>query len=202
MNITAYLRISTEKQDETSQRQQIAQWEKDTGREIDFFFCDHASGTTPWQKRALAGIVANATPGQTLVVSEISRIARSTVGVLTFLQAAAATGLNVVAIRNGLVLDESMQSKITVTIFALAAEIERDLISERTKAALAARRAAGLPMGRPFGATGRSKLDGKEDEIARCVAAKVSKRAIARMLSCSPQTLYTFMESKKPREAT
>jgi DNA invertase Pin-like site-specific DNA recombinase len=146
-----------------------------------------------WQHRKLAGILEVSAPGDTIVVSEISRIARSTVGVLTFLQAAASRSVVVVAVRNRLALDDSLHSKITVTVLALAAEIERDLLRERTKAALAARREKGLPLGRPVGSRSPSMLAEKAADIERMLSAKVSKRAIARVLGCSPSTLYAFL---------
>ena len=202
MEIYGYMRISTDKQDEQSQRAQLEKWSQETGSNISMIYADHASGATPWQKRQLRDIINRATPGSTIVVSEISRIARSTIGVLTFLQATTEKGLNVIAIRSGLKIDESMQSKITVTIFALAAEIERDLLRERTKAALDARRAKGLPMGRPVGSGGKSILDGRDAEIDKCLTARVAKRAIARIMKCSPQTLYAFLKKRETKTTT
>ena len=196
MTATAYLRISTDHQDEASQRQQIAELTKSTGLVIDREFAETASGGTPWQERMLATLLRTASAGDTIVVSEISRIARSTVGVLTFLQAAAAAKINVIAVRNKLVLDDSLHSKITVTVLALAAEIERDLLRERTKAALAARRAAGLPLGRPRGSISSSVLEPRAAEIEKALSAKISKRGIARMLGCSPGTLYAYLSRR------
>jgi DNA invertase Pin-like site-specific DNA recombinase len=114
-------------------------------------------------------------------------------GVLSFLQAAATRHVTVIAARNKLVMDESLHSKITVTVLALAADIERQLLRERTKAALDARRKAGLPMGRPRGSKSGSMLDSRKAEIFKCLKANVSKRAIARLMGCAPGTLYAFL---------
>lgn len=197
MTIRAYIRISTDKQDEASQRQIIAsaicrepvtpvQWITDT-----------ASGGTPWQKRGLASALDMSLAGDTIITSEISRIARSTVGVLSFLTACAERGVNVVAVKSGIKLDGSMSSKIVVTVLAMAAEIERDLLRERTTAALQARKARGLPVGRQPGALGkRNKLAGRESEVDHLIAAKVSYSAIARLMGCSRQTLHSFQVSR------
>jgi DNA invertase Pin-like site-specific DNA recombinase len=193
MTIRAYLRISTDKQDEQSQRAILTEWTARTGRQIDQHNSDTTSGSVPWEKRAIACLLAGSMPGDCIVVSEISRIARSILGVLSFLQAAAIAEVEIVAIRSGIALDSSLSSKIVVTILALAAEVERDLIRERTKAALAARKAAGLPLGRPRGSRSVSIIAAKADDIARLLAAKVPKRAIARVLGCSPSTLYAYL---------
>ncbi len=194
MKIIAYLRISTDKQDEKSQRHIIAgcmpaanhtQWE---------WLADTASGGVPWQQRAIAGALDRLTTGDTLIVSEISRIARSTVGVLTFLQAAAERGITVIAVKSGIRLDGSTASKIVVTVLAMAAEIERDLLRERTSAALQARKERGLPIGRQAGAMGkRNKLHGRMPEIEPMIKAGVARAAIARILNVSRQTLHSFL---------
>ena len=190
----AYLRISTDKQDEASQRQ-IIESRGIAGIE---WVMDTASGAKPWQERAIAGILNRCASGDRIIVSEISRIARSTVGVLTFLQDAAGRGVTVDAVKSGITLDGSTASKIVVTVLAMAAEIERDLLRERTKAALDARKARGLPVGRQRGAGGkRNKLEGRMDEIQGLIASKVSMAAIARVLSVSRQTLYTFLSTQQ-----
>ena len=194
MKTTAYLRVSTDAQDADSQRAIIAEWQVKHSRHVDHWISDTASGAVPWQERQIAAILNVANEGDCIVVSEISRIARSIVGVLTFLEAAAMRGIEVVAIRSGIVLDSSLASKVTVTVLALAAEIERDLIRERTRAALAAKRARGEALGRKVGQVVALKLDGRKEEIVRCLAAKVSKRAIARMLSVSPTTLHAWLD--------
>jgi len=193
MKTTAYFRISTNKQDEASQRQIVAEWMETHPTSTYTEVADQASGGTPWQDRAIASALANSKAGDCIVVSEISRIARSTVGVLTFLQAAASARVSVTAVRSGIVLDGSTSSKIVVTVLAMAAEIERDLLKDRTKAALDARKARGLPVGRQAGALGkRNKLTGREREIDKLRAAKVSDTAIANLLGVSRGTLGAF----------
>jgi len=194
--IALYIRVSTDSQDNLSQQTQLAAWLRQRPTEPVTEYLDTASGAKRWQDRALADALRNSQPGDSIAVSEISRIARSTLGVLSFLEAAAAAHVHVHAVRSGIALDGSMSAKITITILALCAEIERDLLRERTTAALAARRANGQVLGRPLGARSASKLTKRAPEIDRLLAADVSKRAIARLLDCSPQTLYTFLSRR------
>lgn len=199
MTIIAALRVSTEQQDENSQRAQILAWAARTGRTVERWEADRQSGSIPWQQRGMAATLAQANPGDCIVVSEISRIARSTTGVLTFLEAAVKKGVTVESAKGNLHIDGSLNSKIVVTMLALAAEIERELIKERTTAALRARRAAGLPMGRPIGSKGRSKCLKHADTIEQMRKARVSIRAIARMIECSPTTLYQYLNNPPPK---
>ncbi len=90
-----------------------------------------------------------------------------------------------------------MQTKILVTLFSLLAGLERDIISERTRAALRALKAAGKTLGRKPGTLGKSKLDGKEDQIRELLKHRVAKSAIARILGTSRQNLINFMKSRK-----
>jgi DNA invertase Pin-like site-specific DNA recombinase len=201
MKTIIYMRISTEKQDEASQRQIISEYLKHPPGELIEWLVDTASGATPWQQRPIAGALASCSPNDTIIVSEISRIARSTVGVLTFLQAAAEKEVTVIAIKSGIRLDGSTASKIVVTVLAMAAEIERDLLRERTKAALAARKAAGLAIGRQLGASGKhNKLNGKWSEVKKLLDSKVSKSATARLLNVSRVTLDSFIQQNKELE--
>ena len=196
--IHAYLRVSTDRQQQTSQRQQLEQWAASSDNTIAVWWTDKESGATRWQDRQLADALRDAKPGDTIVVSEISRIARSTVGVLTFLQEAAQANVTVHAVQNRLTLDSSLPSKITVTVLALAAEIERDLCRARTKAALQTRKDKGLPIGRQPGTKVRSKLDQRRTEIHELLSKRVSKRAIARILDCAPQSLYAWLKRDAP----
>lgn len=198
MKIFAYVRCSTIAQDEASQRQIITASLTTGGDAKIEWVTDTTSGGTPWQQRGIALALDQAQPSDTIIVSEVSRIARSTVGVLTFLQAAAEKGITVEAVKTGIKLDGSMQSKIVVTILGLAAEIERDLLRARTKAALDARKARGLPVGRQPGATGkRNKLAGRDMEINTLIDKKISLSGIARIMGVSRQTLHTHLRTKK-----
>ena len=89
-----------------------------------------------------------------------------------------------------------IQTKVMTTLFALFAEVERDLISERTREGLARARASGRKLGRPKGSLGVSRLDGKEDEIRRFLELGVAKTAIAKLTGVSRTALYSFMTTR------
>ncbi len=98
-----------------------------------------------------------------------------------------------------MIMDSSLNSKITAVVLSLAAEIEREFISARTTEALAKRRAAGLPLGRPKGAvSSEKKLDKRKEEISELLLKNVHKTSIARIVGCSPATLYAWMENNDP----
>lgn len=199
----AHVRRSKDKQDEASQREIISKWAAAQHRKIDRYDCDAASGGIPWQQRQLGVLLEQCEPGDTIVVSEISRIARSTVGVLSFLETATERQINVVAIDVGIVLDGSLMATVVATTFGMAAQIERHLLRARTKAALQARKANGLPIGRQPGALGReNKLSGRESEIQQLLDAKVSRAAIARILQVSRTTLHAFLSAREQAAAT
>jgi len=101
---------------------------------------------------------------------------------------------------NGMVMDGSMQATITATILGLAAQIEREFLSLRTREALAHRKSQGLPLGRPRGQAKQVKLDIHQKEILVYLDKGVSKRSIARILDCSPSTLYSWLKRKKIRK--
>lgn len=196
MTTIAHIRRSKDKQDEASQREKIKQWVAQGNPAIDEWDSDSASGGIAWQKRGLGVLLARAQPGDMIIFSEVSRIARSTVGVLSFLETALEKDVHVTAIDVGIKLDGSLAAQVIATAFGMAAQIERYLLRSRTKAALDARKAKGLPVGRQPGSTGKhNKLAGRDAEIRLLLDAKVSHAAIARVMPCSRQTLITYLKT-------
>jgi len=104
---------------------------------------EHVSGSVSWRKRGISRVLDELQAGDTLVVSELSRLGRSMLECMEILSIASQKGINLYAVKGNWQLDGTIQSKIMAMAFAMAAEIERDLISQRTKEALAARRRAG-----------------------------------------------------------
>ena len=92
---------------------------------------------------------------------------------------------------------QNIQTKVMIALFGLFAEVERDLISERTKEELASAKAQGKLLGRPKGSFGKSRLEGKEDEIKSLLSKEVSKSSIAKIMGISRTALYSFIESRK-----
>lgn len=194
MAIHIYLRVSTSAQDTQNQLHGIHQYCKERGIEPDMVVEDTASGSVAWSSRKIGELLSSADKGDVLLVAEVSRLARSTLQVLEILRFASERQVSVVIVKNGLTFDNSMQSKITATILGLAAEIERDFISMRTKEALAKRKASGKQLGRPQGALAKSyKLDEKRSEIERYQKIGINQTAIAKLVGVSRPTLRTWV---------
>jgi len=128
----------------------------------------------------------------------LSRLGRSVGEIIPLIDTLVTHHMRVFALKEGLRLTgaHDLQTMVIVTLFGLCAEIERTLLSLRTKEALAAAKAAGKVLGRPRGALGKSKLDGKKEEIKTLLALRVSKASIAKITGVDRATLYHFMRSR------
>ena len=196
MSIYAYIRVSTDKQDLDNQRHGVIDYAQKNKLEPLSFIDDTASGKKSWKERDLGKLIAAAKKGDVLLVAEISRLARSTLQVLEILQETTKKEIIVHVAKSNMVMDGSLNSKITATVLGLAAEIEREFISARTTEALAKRKADGLPLGRPKGRANNSKkLDVKKEEIKLLLTKGVHKISICRMFDCAPATLYSWMDA-------
>ena len=196
MKTYAYIRVSTDAQDLNNQRHGVIEYAKKNGLEPLHFFEDTASGKKSWKERDLGSLIKQAKKGDVLLVAEISRLARSTLQVLEILQEAANVGIVVHVAKNQMVMDGSLNSRITAVVLGLAAEIEREFISARTTEALARRRAEGLPLGRPKGSKSEThKLDSEKARIEEMLARGANKTSVARIIGCSPDTLNIWMRA-------
>ena len=198
MKTLAYLRVSKDSQDVTHQRLAVLEFARREKREIDDFMELRVSSRRSPKERQLDVLLTRLEPGDTLIVSELSRMGRSVGEIITIVDTLMKQHIQVVAIKEGIRLEgrQDLQTKVMVTLFGLFAEIERELISLRTKEALAAARAAGKRLGRPPGRLGQSKLDGKEADIRRLLGLHVSKASIAKITGVDRSTLYHFMRSR------
>ena len=197
MTTYAYLRVSTDTQDVENQKLGVLEYCARQGMGSPRLMEDTVSGQKSWKERKIGRLIEQAQPGDILVAAEVSRLARSTLQVLELLQRAAEKELSVHIAKNQLVMDGSMPATITATILGLAAQIEREFISVRTKEALAQRKAKGLPLGRPKGPAQYRKLDPHREEIVGYLRKGVSKRSVAKIVGCSPSTLYDWIKRHK-----
>lgn len=193
----AYLRVSTDLQDVKNQKLGVLDYCNKYNIAPLQIIEDTESGKTPWKKRAIGHILEQAESGDIIIASEISRIGRSTLQVLEILELASQKGISVHITKNNIIMDESLQSTITATILSLAAQIEREFISLRTKEALAKRKAAGLKLGRPKGQAVHLQLDNNKNQIIDYLKKGVSKRSIAKIIECSPSTLYLWLKRRR-----
>ncbi|MGL6342230.1 MAG: recombinase family protein [Waterburya sp.] len=193
----AYLRVSSDQQDTNNQKFGLLEYCNNRNINPVKFIEDTASGKTAWKDRAIGSILEKAIKGDLILVSEISRLGRSTLQVLEILEMAAKKEISVHIAKNHIVIDGSMQSTITATILGLAAQIEREFISSRTKEALAKRKEDGIKLGRPKGQAQLLKLDNYRDEILKYLKKGINKRAISKLIECSPSTLYEWLKRRK-----
>jgi DNA invertase Pin-like site-specific DNA recombinase len=197
MTIFAYLRVSTDQQDAQNQKFGILDYCNKNNLSPIKFIEDTVSGKVAWQDRMIGQIMEKATKGDLIVVSEVSRLGRSTLQVLEILEAATKKEISVHITKNHTVIDGSIQATITATILGLAAQIEREFISSRTKEALAKRKADGFNLGRPKGQSQLLKLDSFAEEIKMYLNKGINKRAISKLIECSPSTLYLWLKRRK-----
>ena len=188
-----YLRVSTSDQDLDKNRADILALanEKKLGN-VDWVE-EKVSGVKDWRKRRLGEVFGTRKKGDAVIVSELSRLGRSTLQILEIMKEAKEKGVAVHAVKGAWSLNGSMESKIVLTMLAMISEIERDLISERTKEGLRARKEAGVKLGRPKG-PGKSKLDAHRDEIIALLNNGSTKTFVAKKYETSLPNLYNWLK--------
>jgi DNA invertase Pin-like site-specific DNA recombinase len=191
----AYLRVSTRDQDVEKNKADILMLanRRDLGQV--YFVEETVSGLVPWRQRQIAQVLDALQAGDRLVVSELSRLGRSMLECMEILSIAAQKGIELYAVKGEWQLDGTMQSKIMAMVFAMAAEIERELISQRTKEALRVKKAAGATLGRPRG-PGKSRLDPYQPEIAALLANGSTQKFIAKRYSTTEGNLYNWLKKR------
>lgn len=198
MKTLAYLRVSTGAQDVANQKFAILEYAQHHGLSIDEFFEAQVSSRQALEKRGIDEVLKRLGAGDRLIVSELSRLGRSLGQIIHIIDTLVKRNIRFVAIKEAIRFDgkQTMQTKVMIALFGLFAEVERDLISERTREGLAVAKAKGKLLGRPKGSLGRSKLDGNETQIQMLLAKKVSKASIAKILGISRTALYNFIRTR------
>ena len=190
-----YIRVSTDRQTVENQRYEISNFCRREGLVVDGWIEETISGTKSYDKRELGKLLGRTGKGDLIVCTELSRLGRNLFMVMEILNTCMNKECRVWTIKDGYRLGDDIQSKVLAFAFGLSAEIERNLISQRTQEALARKRAEGVVLGRPEGAkNSHYKLDSKEEEIRRLLARRWSLSAIARKLGVSKNTLKRWIE--------
>jgi DNA invertase Pin-like site-specific DNA recombinase len=189
----SYLRVSTIEQDTEKNKMEILKLanEKDFGQVI--FVEEKDSGKKSWKERKIHQIIDELGEGDRLIVPELSRLGRSMLEIMEILSIARQKGIRIYAVKGGWELNGTIQSKVMAMAFSIASEIERDLISKRTKEALKTRKAKGLKLGRPKGA-GKSKLDAYREEIIALLRNGSTKKYIAKKYGTTPPNLHNWIK--------
>lgn len=196
----AYLRVSTDAQDVDNQKHGILEYANQNEITGLKFVEDTVSGKKKWRARKLGALLETLEAKDVIVFAEVSRMARSTLQVLEILEFCTERDIYVYIAKQRMVLDGSMQSRITATVLGLAAEIEREFISLRTKEALAARKASGMTLGRPKGIATKTKLDKHRKSIEGYLDKDLSVRAIAKLIEEAPTTVNDYIKRHKLRD--
>lgn len=194
--VIGYLRVSTQDQETEKNKADVLHFANERKLGPVEWVEEKVSGVKDWRKRKLGEVMEMLREGDTLITPELSRLGRSTLQVLEVIKAAKEKGVAVHAIKGGWSLNGSIESKVLLTVFAMVSEIERDLISARTKEGMKARKAAGVKMGRPVG-PGKSKLDAHRAEIVALLANGSRKSFIAKRYGCTPATLHNWLVKNK-----
>jgi len=199
--IIAYLRTSTDKQDLNNQKREILEWTRKKEMNVDDFIEIIMSSRKTSKQRCIEEVLQMLNDSDILVVTELSRLGRSTAEVIALVNELVARNIRVIILKQNLDISQhDMTSKIVITLFSLFAELERDLMSMRTKEALAAKKQQGVTLGKPKGTVQKSKFDADLERIKDLLKLGLSVRKIASLLGYKNHlALNTFINKRKLR---
>lgn len=189
----SYLRVSTDGQDTEKNKAAVLKFANDRDFGKVHFVEEKVSGTKSWKERKIKKIIDELGEGDRLIVPELSRLGRSMLEIMQILAIAKEKGISIYDIKNGWDLNGSIQSKVMALVFSIAAEIERDLISKRTKEGLRVARAKGKLLGRPKG-PGKSKLDKHREEIVALLKTGSTQVYIAKKYKTTQPNLHNWLK--------
>jgi DNA invertase Pin-like site-specific DNA recombinase len=190
-----YIRVSSDKQTVENQRFEINNFASQNAITIDGWIEETISGTKNYDKRKLGKLLDKAKEGDLIICAELSRLGRTLFMIMDILNICMNKSCRVWTIKDNYRLGDDIQSKVLAFAFGLSAEIERNLISQRTKEALARKRAEGVVLGRPVGSkSAKVKLSGKESFISDLLKHSVPKTQIARILKVDRMTVDAFIK--------
>ncbi len=195
--ITGYLRVSTDRQDLANQEFTVLKLANEKGWKWVDFVEETVSGTVSYKDRKLGLLLNELKKGDVLIVAELSRLGRSILEILHILKDSSERGVKIFGCKeNREISGNTIESKVLSTVLALVSEIQRDLISKRTKEALALKKSKGFKLGRPKGALGKSKLDDKLEEIKDFRNKGLNVTALAKIYGVSWTCMRNFLNKK------
>jgi len=199
MAYIGYLRVSTNNQNTENQKLSILKYANANKFNISRWVEVKVSSRKSNKSRKIDELLNALYEGDTLIVAELSRLGRSAGQIIVLMDELVHKKINFISLKENLVIngEKSIQSKIMITMLGLFSELERDLISQRTKEGLHRAREEGKLLGRPKGTIGKSKLDGKEKDIRFYLSKGVSKSSIAKIYNISWPALNNFIKTRK-----
>lgn len=193
--VYGYVRVSTDKQTVENQKFEIDEFAKKENRNIDLWIEETISGCKSVDERKLGELLTQMKKGDVLICAELSRLGRNLLMIMSVLNECMKNDIEVWTLKENYRLGNDISSKVLAFAFGLSAEIERNLISQRTKEALARKRAEGIVLGRPRGSRSKvRKLTGKEDVIKNMLEGRASMCSIARKLQVHRATVTSFVK--------
>lgn len=192
-----YIRVSTDKQTTENQEYEIYKFADSKGFMINEWVKETVSSKKKLKDRKINELLSKVTENDVIICTEVSRLGRSIMEVMSILNLLMEKSCKVYTIKEKYELGNDINSKILAFAFALSAEIERNMISQRTKEALDRKRSEGKKLGRPKGSLSKkTKLTGKEEEIKRYLKMQIPKTVIAKLLGVNRNTLHNFIKSR------
>jgi len=196
--IIGYIRVSTDKQTTENQRFEILKFADEKNIKIDKWVEETVSGRKKYQDRKLGEIINDIQKEDIIIVSELSRLGRSLMEVMSLLHRLMEKEAKVFTTKEQYELGNNINSQVLAFAFSLSAQIERELISQRTKEALQRKKSEGKILGRPKGSLSKTtKLTGKDDVILGFLDKKVPVAVMARLLEVNRLTLSNYIKSRK-----
>ncbi len=193
----AYVRVSTDKQSIENQQFEILKFANQKTIHIHQWVEETINGTKSFHDRSLGQLVSTLTSSDTLIVTEVSRLGRSVMEVMSILNVLMNKKVKVISIKEGYELGDTLDSKILAFAFSLSADIERKMISSRTKEALARKKQEGRTLGRPKGSLSKeTKLTGKDQDIKALLQKRIPLSSIARIMGVHRLTVKSYIESR------
>lgn len=193
--IYGYIRVSTDKQNVENQRFEIENYCKERGMIVNAWIEEIISGTKKIDQRKLGKLLNKLKKDDTLICAELSRLGRNMFMIMSILNYCMEKEIKVWTIKDNYRLGDDLTSKVLAFAFGLSAEIERNLISQRTKEALVKKRAEGVILGRPKGKkSSYYKLSGRENMIRELLNKGIPKIQIAKILNVHRNTLNKYMK--------
>lgn len=195
--IYAYARVSSDRQSLDNQKFEIFKYSQNNNLKISEWVEESTSSRTKLEERLLFDLLKKVKKNDKIIITEISRLGRSLMEIMSILNDLMTRDIKVYSIKEGYELGNNINSKVLAFAFGLSAEIERDLISQRTKEALAKKKAEGIHCGRKLGSLGKSQFTEKQALIEELLKKDVPIGSIAKILEAPRSTLHHFVRSRK-----
>jgi len=196
--IYGYIRVSTDKQTTENQRFEILRFMDEKQLHIDRWIEETVSSTKRLPDRKLGNLIERMREDDILIVTELSRLGRSILEVMSILHTLMEKDVKVFTTKERYELGNNISSKVLAFAFSLSAEIERSMISSRTKEALARKKSEGKRLGRPKGKLSSvTKLTGKDDLIREYLAKNIPQSVMARLLGVTRLTVRHYIRTRK-----